>query len=357
MMPADWLHVRSEILKQLSPWLALPYQQGVLRPRLTFVVDVHIVLDELAGRIRASKPDYRTNLSESLDAGVIEIVAPTETVEQLERSLDRYCQDRDLSPHRMREEWNAYRPTLILRAAGDLDRDELKELAAVDRDDVPFAALVSELGARALLSRDKHFDKVPGITAKRTEVRELLIDLRDYARHAAVSVVAKNVSQTLVIGIGGAGMMSVKGVSALSRLPPVVQLALGVGAVVLLCNDDARAKIGGGLHTLVKLLAAGSERLVEASAAANEAEAAANAAWSRVDQRLPAAKTRPKMSEVVHRILAFSSTPMTVPGIVAALHAHGYKTEARRLGPSVTRALRRDARLVQAADGEWTVRG
>ncbi len=242
--PSDNLRSLYELCEKypsLAEWFEM-------RPRIRFVIDTNIVLDELLFVATKRKKDSaRTALREVLDSGMVVTIAPKKMHEEVNRHIPRLARERGVPEGGFHQAW--------LELQARIEFHDVKESAfasqnVTDPDDVPFVDLYLKSGADAVLTRDKDISAM-GAKAFGPEV---LLPVRDYAR-AKSPEVGLRIGGVLVIGIPIVSLVAVLKLLALAlrsfrNLSPEVQLMLLGAALLAALHPRSQKAISAGFSSL-----------------------------------------------------------------------------------------------------------
>ncbi len=215
--------------------------------KMRLVVDANIILRDVRWLATKRKsPVARTALLEVVESGTLEVYVPSQLYEEVGRHIDRFSAEEDIDRSRMLEGWAAYQKHLNVL---DPDEDRIRPYrAGVDPDDAVFLALAEAVGAKGVLSNDRHISQMGG---KRISI-DCVFSLRDYSRAAAIEWNIKVGGITLgLLGFHVIGQI-ISGVKnlgqSIARAPDWVKASIVMGAILLMLHPGARKKISSGLE-------------------------------------------------------------------------------------------------------------
>jgi predicted nucleic acid-binding protein len=241
-VPSDRL---TELRRIVELWKDMGFLAHIFQMRL--VVDANVILSDvrwLATKRRS--PAARTALLEVLECGTLQVYVPRQLYEEVGRHIDRFSAEEDIDRSRMLEGWAAYQKHLNVL---DPDEERIRPYrAGVDPDDAVFLALADTIGAKGILSNDRHISQMGG---KRISI-DCVFSLRDYSRAAAIEWNIKVAGVTLgVLGFHAISEMfsGIRNLGhAIARAPDWVKVSVVIGALLLILHPGARKKISSGLE-------------------------------------------------------------------------------------------------------------
>ena len=350
LVRSDSLPAMLELARNI-PALA-PFIHNLVQIRL--VLDANIVQGELRWRLgRRHKPAARSSLHEAIAAGVVIPFAPTFLDEEIEKHEGRIADETGTSGAAVRREWQDFRALLHFYKPS---KQRPRRSAVIDADDLPYIAACAELGATAVYSRDRHFQRM------NAPVICIALDttLRDYARASSVQIaVAIGSTVTLTVSIEAivAACRAVKcAVAWFERLNPAVQIAIVAAVVVALAHPTCREKLSSAWTTIKEL--AGPSLLPLIADAVSQFDAAmkiADAAADDIQRELP---SRPKRSALMHArvVCMMARQSLSIPEIERRILAEGYATRAHNFRGYLRRALRTSGQFVELSPGTWALK-
>jgi predicted nucleic acid-binding protein len=252
-VPSDKLKEFKEAIKKL-PKEFQDYFGSVFAFRI--VVDTNIVLSDLRWLIlkRKSK-SARTALIEVIQAGSLEVYAPSSLLEEIEEHIPRICQEEGIDEKALKIEWLSYQRNIkFLDPKDDFIRPYK---SGTDPDDAPFLALADMILASGVLSNDSHIKTMGG---RKISV-DFVMSLRDYSRETAIELNIK--VHGLVLGLTtiaalNALFQAIKAIgNSIARAPDWVKLFLMLGIAFCVINPNMREK----LSTIFKKISAEAQKI------------------------------------------------------------------------------------------------
>jgi predicted nucleic acid-binding protein len=350
--------IRSDALAQLREIAnALPSLASIFGkiPVVHVVVDANVVLADLMILAQPRrKSGVRTILQELEASGTVCLFAPTKLREELERHLPTIARQRGFDLAQLRGLWADYEA--ILRYF-EPDPAVLTEAERVgDPDDLPYAHLRSQLGARAVYSRDQDLRQMGAPVVQ----LEVFLSLRDYTRAASIELTIKfGLSVAVFAGVGAisAALAATRAFAKLLlRLPTGAQVAVGSGVALLLIYPKTRAHIMSAVRTTPAFLRQAGTALAPILLEMARQHAVATAALGRADALLPTQSRRPALRVRVRAVCVASRRPLTSAEIARHVREEGYLPRSQNPSAYLRRMLRTDDRFLEIERDRWTVR-
>lgn len=326
---------------------------------LRLVIDSSFVVSDLIWLVKhRTNPSARTNLQEAVASGTVTAFAPTELRSQIEKHLPRIAAEEQIPGESLYVEWRSYQACLIFCQA---EFDPHVRVVNPNRDpnDLPFIYLVANVGAAAVLTKDKD---LPAMGAPTAPIA-IVLQLREYARGKVVELSILAGSSTVVTGVSVGAIKLVSGlVTALARgfarLPNSVKLLLILGATFAILHPKSRttfSEIGNKVWDQIGFVFRHVEpvlsKIVETYHTEHEK---AVHSWEAVSQSLP---IRRRVTLKTHAYAACHAArqPLTLQELERKIRLGGYKPRGCSTVLYLHKVLRRDRRFIRCADGRWTV--
>lgn len=347
--------IRSDGLRSL---LVLRDVSPLLRQLLSDIIQIVVVLDasavqsELRWRLGSrTNPAARTGLHEAIDSGAVTAVAPAFLKQEIEKYLFQIASETDVTIEVARAEWEQLKRMILFYApSGDNS-----EFASVDPKDSPYALTAKELDADFVRTNDAHFAQM-GVTALGSDMDRIL---RDYARSTSVLVTVKlGTGFAVVLGWQSLGAMIGAVAGMIRRLPPAIQLSLGIALAVAVLHPRSREKliqasrkIWGGVKESKPVRALTSDSTIKHLA---EAVTTSKSTADTIKSRL---RVRGKQTALAHarQVLLRSPRPLTTGEVADRIVINGYPSRSKTFPSYVGQLLRKNRRLFSKnGDGLWT---
>lgn len=324
--------------------------------QLRLVVDANRIRAELYWRLKKRKnSSSRSALHESIDAGVLVLIAPEHAVHEIEEHFLDIAEQTGRTEAEVKQEWAQFQK--CLRFYGPRALPSAGESYA-DIDDFPYLAAWRELDARAIYTQDPHLE------AMGAAVVSVLIDtnLRDYARGSTVQV-AVGIGSTVSFVLGWEFLrvvyeLLVRCVQAVRRLPPAAQMALVAAGVFCVAHPKSRAKLKDGWSNLKssEAFVAFSDAVADFATQVAESAEKAERNLRTVQQVLPNPKRRTLIMHA-RAVFALGSTPLTLAELERQIRLGGYVSRSRNFHKYLRSVLLKDGRFVEVKPGYWAIRG
>lgn len=353
-IPSDHLAGLREIIFSLPSLSAIFSDLQQIR----LVIDSNSVIDDLVWLARTRHNlSARTSLLELIASGTVIAYAPMQLREEVERHIARIAAEEGISEKRLNAAWQKYQPALKFCEASS----PLVQIPNRDRDpnDLPFVFLYVQVGAAAIVSRDKD---LPAMGANTIPVG-VLLNLRDYARAKTIEISIFVGGQVIVMVIAiGIFQLAAKLVTAVaqgfSRLPVGMQIVLGLGAVAAVCHPRSRQAIVNGAHAISRQLTEGAVSLRPlgeglAQCYIQERMKAADS-WAKVEDKLQTSRRIP-LRTLAYAACVSAGRPLAVHEIEQKVRLGGYRSKARNMSRYLRRVLRGDSRFLRCSGGLWVV--
>lgn len=319
------------------------------------VIDTNRLYDEILFLARKRRqPEAKTSLLELLDAGTIIGYFPQESIHELEEKVKEISNKYHIPLGEVSRISDQFRMKLHFCKIGTGGHllQELKNLR--DPTDAPFLELQHFIAADAVLTTDKDLLSLGLATIPWLEIH---LDLRNYAR-------AKQVELSISLGgvvITGLGVVSIIGSlyalgRAFAKLPPGLQILLGIGIGAALIHPTSRAAIAKNAKSIGARLFDAWESIEPvvnemrkiAETSRNEAERG----LGKIKHQIPSA-SRLTLAQAAYRVCITTRTPLTTHQIWEILQMKGIKMRARDPVKKLDQLLEANPNLVRNPEGKW----
>jgi hypothetical protein len=180
--------------------------------------------------------------------------------------------------------------------------------------------------------------------------------LREYARATSVLVGVKVGSGfALVCGFEAIAAVAKVIADVIRRMPPALQIVVGLLAAAFLIHPQSREKIFGWLKDGLAFVErakpfflALAEDFAEATVAAQSAEKTIRATIP------PLRRTRVPVVVVARQVCLRAGEPLSLPEIQSRVLRAGYSTRSRTFPAYLKRILRTNHEFVEVSAGLWT---
>lgn len=348
--------IRSDALRSI---LELRNVSPLFQQLLSDIIQIVVVLDasavqsELRWRLGSrTNPAARTGLHEAIDSGAVIAVAPAFLKQEIEKYLSRIAGETGVTIEVARGEWEQVKCMVRFYApSGDSS-----EFASVDPKDSPYALTVRELGADCVRTNDAHFAQM-GVTAFGPDVDRIL---RDYARSTSVLVTVKlGTGFALVLGWQALGAMIGAVAGMIRRLPPAIQLALGVALTIAVLHPRSREwliesskKVWEQVKGSTPVRALTSDSTVKHF---TEVVATSKSTSDTIKSRLPVRRKQTTALAHARQVLLRSPRPLTTDEVAHCMVANGYSSRSKTFPSYVGQLLRKNPTVFSKnGDGLWT---
>jgi hypothetical protein len=347
--------IRSDGLRSL---LVLRDVSPLFRQLLSDIIQIVVVLDasavqsELRWRLGSrTNPAARTGLHEAIDSGAVTAVAPAFLKQEIEKYLSQIASETEVTIEVARAEWEQLKRMILFYAPSDSS-----EFASVDPKDSPYALTAKELDADFVRTNDAHFAQM-GVTALGSDMDRIL---RDYARSTSVLVTVKlGTGFAMVLGWQALGAMIGAVAGMIRRLPPAIQLTLGIALAVAVLHPRSREKliqasrkIWEGVKESKPVQALTSDSTINHLA---EAVTTSKSTADTIKSRLPVRGKQTTALAHARQILLRSPRPLTTGEVADRIVTNGYSSRSKTFPSYVGQLLRKNPRLFSKnGDGLWT---
>lgn len=339
-----FLHFPSNDLRYLSDGPSIPGLKPpprLLNPVFA-LIDANVMLSTIACKAQLGKPNARTNLEETVDAGALRLFATTQAREEVLRYLPTYKSK--ASPERTETAKQSIFGKIYFFEPQRRRSENIRKLRERDPDDVPHAELFEELGLDVILSKDNDWDATdyPRIGL---DDDNLLLFLRDYARAAAEH----------------------RGLHGVAVAGAAVTLAVGDALYKLFKRLPLGAKVfaaGGALLAVGVAIAGGQSSPAQQPSSDPVKDFFGRLRQSRERSEEFAARItnsllrREAMTLDQHllRVLAISTEPLLITEVEQQLQNAGYKWLTQDFRSELLRALNSNRNFAMGNDGRWQMR-
>jgi predicted nucleic acid-binding protein len=355
------VHIPSDHLAGLREIIfSLPTLVGTLDglQQIRLVVDSNCVIDDLIWLSRTrTNPSAKTSLLEVIESGTVIAYAPVQLHEQVEKHLAEIAAEENIPEDRLYAEWKSYQQALKFCEASSPQF----HIPNSDRDpsDLPFICLCAQVGALAIVSRDKD---LPAMGACTISV-EVLLDLRNYARARTIELSLSVDGQFFITAITmGIFQLTTQLVRTLAqvfaRLPVGLQLVLGIGAFVALCHPRSRQAIVDGFRALSKKISPATTALrpvlQEAIQCYGQQRARAVESWAKVESALHTPSKAP-LRVCAYAACVAERRPLSLYEIERKVRLGGYRSKAQDFISYLRKVMLNDSRFLRCPNRRWTV--
>ncbi len=331
--------------------------RGLHQVRL--VIDSNIILQELIWLTkRRANPAATTDLQEAIASGTVIAYAPSQLREEVEKHFSRIASEQGIPEERLYAAWECYQKGLNFCEAEPAEKFRVINPGR-DPSDLPFIYLYAQVGAAAVVSRDKDIQAMGAATVR----LDVMVHLREYARAKTIEVSIAFGGTIVFTGIGIAAVKLVTNLAAtlaqgFTRLPDWLKLVLVMGAVIAVCHPKSRAAIVDGWHAVSRKFVAVASPLtpvlIEFMHVYQENQKKAAESWAQVQEKLPPAKRVP-LRNLVYAVCAAAKKPLFLEEIARKVRIGGCLSKNRDLCSYLRRVMRQDRRFIKCVDGRWTV--
>jgi len=345
---------RSDVLRPLLdlldvfPTLRMPIGEVL---RFLVVLDASQVQAELRWRLGSRRdPCARSALHESIEAGIVMPVAPCWLKTEIEEDLPLIAAELEVPLAKVKEEWAQFE-TLIRFYRPSETRTTL---ACPDPKDLPYIQTHDQIRADFIWTRDRHFvetnppDMSCGIDAR----------LREYARATSVLVGVKVGSGVaLLCGFEAIAALTKIITNAIRRMPPSLQVVVGLLAAAFLVHPQSREKILGWLKNGLALVERAKPFLLTVAENFAEATVAAQRAEETIRATIPPLqRTRVPVVVVARQVCLRAGEPLSLSEIHSRVLRAGYTTRSQTFSAYLKRVLRTNHEFVEVSVGNWMMR-
>jgi hypothetical protein len=350
--------IPSEFFSQLVGLVSLfPY----LKPLLPRFIQVRLVLDanrvygEILWRLKRRRvAANQSGLHEAIASGLVVAYAPAFLQQEIEGHLPEIAIQARRPFVDAEREWKQF--SNILHFHDPKDESAYRGRCR-DGDDIAYLAVCNELASRAIYSTDKDF------LSTDAPLLSVIVDttLRDYARASSVRVgLVMGTSVSAFVGIEVLRTLAgclVKISNALRRLPPMVQVALGVTFLACLAHPRTRARMMEAWKELKAL--AQNRLLVEAISDLWDAFLTVShkeeVNYRKLCEVLPPARKTPLVNHV-RSVCVASKDPLPLAELERRIQIGGYHSKAKSPRAYLLQVLRSNDSFLEVIPGCWSMR-
>ena len=346
--------IRSDALRGI---LDLRNVSPLFQQLLSDVIQIIVVLDasavqsELRWRLGSrTNPAARTGLQEAIDSSAVVAVAPAFLKQEIEKYLFRIASETGVTIEVASDEWEQVKRTIRFYApSGDSS-----EFTSVDPKDSPYALTAKELDADFVRTNDAHFAQM-GVTAVGSDVDRIL---RDYARSTSVLVTVKlGTGFALVLGWQALGAMIGAVAGIIRRLPPAIQLALGIALTLAVLHPRSREWLIESAKKLWEQVKGSTPVRVLTSDNTvkhlTEAVTTSNSTGNTIKSRLRVRGKQTTALAHARQVLLRSQRPLTADEVARRILANGYSSRSKTFPSYVRRLLRENPVFTKTKDRLW----
>jgi hypothetical protein len=306
------------------------------------LIDANVILSVIACKAQLIKPNARTNLEETVDAGALRLFATTQARDEVLRHLPTYKSKASLE--RMEAAKESVLEKIYVVEPQRRMSENIRKLRERDPDDVPHAELFEELGLDVILSKDNDWDAT-GYPRIGLDGDDLLLFLRDYARVTAEhrglhGVAAVGVVATLAVGEALYKLFKRLPLGAELIAAGGALLAAGAAMVQGQASPDRQLPPDPMTDFLDRLRHSGE---LSAEMAARISKSVARREALTLDQHLL-------------RVLAISNEPLALSEVEEQLRSTGHKWLAQDFRSELLRTLSANRNFAMSNDGKWQMR-
>ena len=229
-----------------------------------FVTDSNAAIREVLFTSKYRRNESaRTDLRESVESGVVRIIAPIELRIEMDRHIPNLALEKGIAEAKLRQEWQELQTYIEFREVVEC---ELPSLMVADPEDLPFVSLYLRSNADAVLTYDKHISMMGAQAVKPDAIRFA----RDYARSKAPEVTLR-VGGVLIGGVAIGSLIAllklvVSAFRSFLKLPVEYQLLVVAGLVLAFAHPASRKAIFNGLSSLASALKIPASVVLEVAA-------------------------------------------------------------------------------------------
>ena len=225
---------KSSVLPLVSQLLeSYPQLKGMLSKPLTInlIVDTNVIIGELLWLTQKRKnEDAVTQLLEVLQNKTITAYAPEYLNQEIEEKIPEISQKKNIQQEALFVAWQNYKQ--YIKFISHKSSEKLNKICSRDPKDAPFMALQLQYG-HLIYSKDKDISGMGGQVIN----AEVIVDLKDYAKHAEIAYSIK------VAGIGSflltTSVLKML-IQVLAKIPKKFIAIMFVVFILLLINPSSR---------------------------------------------------------------------------------------------------------------------
>jgi predicted nucleic acid-binding protein len=217
-----------------------------------FVADSNAAIREVLFTSKYRRNESaRTDLRESVESGVVRIIAPIELKVEMDRHIPNLALEKGIAEAKLRQEWQELQTYIEFREVVEC---RLPSFMVADPDDLPFVGLYLGSSADAVLTYDKHISLMGARSVKPDAIRFV----RDFARSKAPEVTLR-VGGVLIGGVAIGSLIAllrlvVSALRSFLKLPVEYQLLVVAGLVLAFAYPASRKAIFNSLSALTPAL-------------------------------------------------------------------------------------------------------
>lgn len=338
-----------------TPYLAQFFD---ILPKIRLIIDSNVIIGDLIWLVNKRKnASAKTALQEIIEAGAVKAFAPNKLRYEIHHNLPKVANDRGLDLESLRNEWGEYQSYLRFADGGVFSKNEREN--AVDPNDLEFVYLYSEVGAAAVVSKDKHIKKMGAHSIN----LDLIITIRNYARSKVADVMFKSgiacFSLTTIVSFLLAFKVSKKVIGTFSQLPAVVKIFLIAGLIFSLITPKIRSSV-------LKFLSAISNGaydcfcdagvlLLDIIKCVEPHMGSVSNSESIIKERLPVTHRVP-LKKIAKAVLIDAGLPLTLNEIEQGVLFNGYKSKSKNFKKYLKQVMDKERDAFICVDGRWALR-
>lgn len=316
--------------------------------RFLVVLDASQVQAELRWRLGSRRdPCARSALHELIEAGIVIPVAPCWLKTEIEEDLSKIATELGVPLAKVEEEWAKFETLIRYYRPSEMSTNSL----CPDPKDLPYLQTHDQIRADFIWTRDLHFveanppDMSGGLDAR----------LREYARATSVLVGAKVGSGfVLVCGFEAITALCKAIADMIRRMPPALQIILGLMAAAFLIHPQSREKIFGWLKDGLAFVERAKPFFLTLAEDFAEATIIAQGAEKTIRAAIPPLPLRRVPAVVVARQVCLrAGEPLSLSEIESRVIRAGYSTRSRTFSAYLKRILRANHEFVEVSAGLW----
>ena len=345
----------SDLLKDLREWCTLwaglrPLLSGLAQIR--FVLDTNIVISDL---LELAKPheeaNYRTALQELMASGIVIAYAPNQLKAEMARRWPEIAEHKGIPVEVATQLWGGYQNGL--RFCEVLVDERRAHSYAQDPDDWPFLILAEQIGAHAIVTKDRDVSAMGG----QVVTIDFCVVLRNYARHKTLEVAVQVGSVFLTSAAINVVVLAIKAIqtvlASMRRLPPLLQLVIVVGLIWALADGKRRAELVAAatlwLSGLRETLADPINRVFNDF---GKAAPLVRQTSRQIDEKLRARK-RVALRTFIRAALAGEPSSLSAREIEHRVRMAGYPSKSHKFQAYIRKVLRQDPDCRQVGGDKW----
>lgn len=353
VFPSDSLAALGNFLRSV-PALAVFARELI---HLRVVLDANEVQREIRFRLTRRQIEARSGLHEAIAAGIVVAFVPPLLDQEIAKYAGKMARDTGRSIDEVHAEWSVIRE--LLRIYDPKEGDDL-EAARIDPKDVPYKLVCDELGADAVLTRDRHFERMGVPVMKQTPS----LALRDYARASSVSV-GLGFTAGIVVTLSYASLRGIyaiidKSLRAIGDLPEWAKLLLAAGVVAAVAHPKSRRWMAERWQQLRATIASITPELATALETAArlylDAQQRTVQTRSALQGTLPLTRRRTAL-QMARVICVAHGEPLSIDEIIVRMKAEGYVSEAKHFNRYLRQQLHASGQFTEVSPRRWALTG